>query len=494
MTSHRPRSDRLLLSRVRNAVLASRSSAPSDPLLVGVSGGPDSLCLIHLLSRLQGRLPCRLHVVHVQHGLRPGDDPADAAFVAGFSRGLGIECTVEECDTEGYRRRHPEVTSIEAAARSVRYGRFSERAAALGASTVAVAHTADDQVETVLMRLFRGSGVTGLAGMRWLSQWTEPGSGFTLHVLRPMLDMAKAETIAYCARQGIAFRHDPSNASPRFTRNRVRQDVLPVIRSVYPGVNAAILRLAAMSQAEDDFWNSEVDRHLPPDVDHASETRRLPRSFVLELPVALRARLLRRIYEGLMGHNPDARVLDLIMHAAASGAGKHVDLPGGVCMETTHDQLVLGRPAVVPPISHPSPVSLAPAGEVTWDGWAIRSELLNMALDGLPADVWTAVFDGDRIAGPLLVRGRRLGDRMVPMGMVAAKKIQDILVDARIPRQWRDQIPVVEGGGQILWVAGVRVSGHARVTDSTRKALRLTAVPASPILAQLIADSRQRSL
>ena len=494
MTSRNSRSDRQLLSLVRKGVLASVANAPSEVLLTGVSGGPDSICLLHLLSRLQGTLPCSLHVVHVQHGLRPGEGPEEAALVTHLSRSLGIECSVEGCDTEDYRRRHPAVTSIEAAARLVRYGCFCQRAASLGATTIAVAHTADDQVETVLMHLFRGSGITGLGGMRLLSRWEDPVSGAAINVLRPLLGVTKADTLAYCARHGLEFRNDPSNDSLHFDRNRMRRQVLPAIRSVYPGADAAVLRLAAASQTHDDFIRAEVERLLPPASRVEPEVLTVSRRAVLHLPDALRSHALRRLYNDLLQGIPDSRTLDLMMHALQSESPRHVDLPRGASMETSQDSVTFRRrPAEPPPPPDPHVVLTTP-GEVRWAGWSIRVEHREHPEPGVQPDNWTAEFDAASTRLPLRVRQRLPGDRMTLSGMTGSKKIQDILVDARIPRRWRDLIPLVVGGNEVLWVAGVRPSAHARLTGSLGGVLRFTALPGDPVLAELIADSRRRSL
>ncbi|OGO31766.1 MAG: tRNA lysidine(34) synthetase TilS, partial [Chloroflexi bacterium RBG_16_56_11] len=227
-----------------------------EKLLVAVSGGPDSVCLLHILAGLRKELGMELHVAHLNHRLRGAASGADATYVTGLARRLRIPATVASRDVKAYRSRHH--LSLEEAAREVRYAFLGEVADAIGAARVAVGHTADDHVETVLMHLIRGSGTRGLRGLLPRVRW--PAAGHDLTVIRPLLELTRAETAAYCRRYRLRPRADASNLAPEPFRNRIRHHLLPELRKYNPRVAEALMRTARLAADDFDFIDSEAAR------------------------------------------------------------------------------------------------------------------------------------------------------------------------------------------------------------------------------------------
>ncbi|MEK7814959.1 MAG: tRNA lysidine(34) synthetase TilS, partial [Chloroflexota bacterium] len=238
-------------------------SGNNTTLVVAVSGGPDSSALLYSLHRLGEQHRLRLHVAHLNHDFRGEEAEADARFVTALAQELGLPVTVSKRDPVEYQRQR-RISSFEQAARELRYAFLADVATEAGAAAVALGHTADDLAETVLLHLLRGSGLHGLRGMAELAPWPWPTAAPGLSMFRPLLQATKAETVAYCQELGRDYRQDTGNYLGRFTRNRVRHDLLPRLAAEYnPRVGEALTRLARTAALELDYLEEEVDRVWP---------------------------------------------------------------------------------------------------------------------------------------------------------------------------------------------------------------------------------------
>jgi tRNA(Ile)-lysidine synthase len=454
---------------------------PGQTLVVAVSGGADSVCLLYMLAGLQNELDVHLHVAHLDHRLRGGQARADARYVAGLARRLGLPATIESRDVKAYRRERR--LSLEEAAREVRYAFLAEVATAAGADRVAVGHTADDQVETILMHLIRGSGLGGLRGLRPLSRRAGAGRGLT--IVRPLLLLGREETAAYCQSRHLRPRTDISNLSPEPFRNRIRLQLLPELRKYNPRIDAALLRTARLAAADLDFIEAEVARRWR---EVAREERGLvvlDRAKLAALPPALQRRLLREAVSRWPGGLKDIEAghIENLLEALEKPAGKAIGLPGGLSFIVEHDRFLLADDGAsscpFPPLKGETPLNVP--GRSSLPGWDIRAEVVPRAAgEGLtaPSDSLTAVFDLAATGDKLSVRSRRPGDLFQPLGLGAAKKLANFMIDARIPRAWRRCVPVVVSPGRIVWVVGWRIDERVRVTEATGTLLRLTFKPA----------------
>lgn len=455
-----------IAARVRAYVLHHTLITAGDMVLVAVSGGADSLCLLYVLHALSGELGCRLHVAHLDHALRP-QSAADLPFVAAHAAALGLPCTVERRPVAPLARRQR--LSLEAAARRVRYDFLRQVAAACGASSIATGHTRDDQAETLLLHLARGSGLNGLAGMRPRRD----------DVIRPLLELSHAETSAYCAALELAPREDASNRSRRYRRNRLRHDVLPRLERVQPGAAANIARSARLLAGDLALIErlAETALHRATTTD-GSGAMAISAAAWREGAAELRPHMLRLLVMRLLGsaegfderhYRLMQRALDFMETAGA------VALPKGLWLERRGDAVTLqrGQAAAPPP---PQAQALPVPGCVVTAAGTLRSEpaVAPRAWSGLPKTV--AYLDAMAVAGGLLVRARRPGDRVRPLGLNGTRKVQDVLVDCKVPREWRDHIPIVEGPRGIAWIAGC-CSGEAYRTAPGANAVRVEWAP-----------------
>ncbi|MFO7246306.1 MAG: tRNA lysidine(34) synthetase TilS [Bacillota bacterium] len=496
---------------------------PGTAVVVAVSGGPDSTALLAALAALAPGRGYRLVAAHLDHGLRP-DSAGDARFAGQQARRFGAEFIVERCDVAGLARRWR--TSVEDAGRRARYRFLRQVAARHGCTRIAVGHHRDDQVETVLMNLLTGAGPDGIAGMR-------PRRG---SVVRPLWERRRQEILDFLRRRELVYRIDASNVDPGFMRNRVRHQLLPLLRRQYnPRIDDALWRLSQLAAAEVDYLEERAARlfrearlHLPGGI-------WLDAAALREAPVPLRRRAIRRAYwqaaagpgeaagdAGVpeaagAGGEPDraagGRALGLrhveAVEALLDRTSGAVDLPGGV--RAAHQQgRLLFRPAAPRAATRtgaagsgagpagssaepaaggapgPEPRPLPVPGRIDWEQpWGgIGAEVLEGGA-AAPGDLRRpghAYLDYEKMGSPaaLWVRAWRPGDRMRPLGAPGSRKLQDLFVDRRVPRDLRGRVPLVTLGDTILWVPGVAVAHDFRVTGGSRRLLHLFLTEAEP--------------
>lgn len=435
----------------RHAMLAG-----GERVLVGVSGGADSVALLGTLLALAPSWRLELHVLHVDHRLRP-DSARDAEFVQRLGARLGVPVEVAVVQVGP--------GSLEAAARAARHAALAAAADRLGAARIALGHTLDDQAETVLMRLLEGTGVRGLAGI-------PPVRG---RIIRPLLEARHGEAIAALEAAGLPWIEDPSNVDPKHFRNRVRHELLPLLGAVYaPDVVerlAAVARQARASvEALEGVAARELERLGRPD----GEAVTLGRSGLAALPPAVAAEVLRLAAARLgsraplraWGHRGLSRVL-------APTPPRRPFRLGGVLVEVSGDHVRVGarptRALATRPLETPGRVELPEIGHaivaqvVPADGYAVSRD---------PARV---AFDADRMPRLLLVRARRRGDRFQAFGG-GERRLKSSLIDAKVPRWERGRVPIVVADGEIVWLAGLRRAAAAPVTPATRRVLELRLV------------------
>ncbi len=446
------------------------------PLLVGVSGGADSVCLLVALAGLRRNSKLAIHAAHLNHRLRGAESDADAAYVEELCASLAVPTILESADVEGYRQRRR--LSLEEAARNVRYGFFAAAARRVGASAVALGHTADDQVETVLMHILRGSGVAGLRGMEPVSTWKARG-GAPLVLLRPLLGTRRSETEEYCEGFQLDPRKDSTNESPEFLRSRLRQELVPLLRGYNPRVDEGILRLAAAAGDADDYLRKEAARAWRRIGRVEGDEAFIDSAGLGRLPTALQAEVFRTALFALRGdlRGIEATHLQKIEELAAGAAGRSMDLPGTLSFLAGYERHRIG-----PRLVEKAPVlkrkrRLNVPGVTELPGWRadvsqVPANEADLRASGNVVHMATSVASGG-----LWVATRREGDRVRPLGMGGAKKLQDYMVDSKVPRALRDGVPLVWNATEILWVVGHRIAEKARVPEGAAEALRIEFIP-----------------
>lgn len=453
---------------------------PGQQLVVAVSGGPDSLCLLAILYALQGALAIQLQVAHFDHMLRGRQAAAaDAALVESLAQDLGIPVAQGRGDVRAHARAHK--LSLEEAGRDLRYRFLAEVARAAGAPAVAVGHTADDQAETVLMHILRGSGLPGLGGMQPRSPWPWAVEGEPLVLVRPLLTLTRAQTEAYCRARGLQPRRDPTNLSPGPLRNRIRLELLPLLRRYNPRVDIALRRLAEAA-AEDATFLRQVANQLWPQVAHETPSGvALSRPQLAALHPALRKALLREAARRVMGSTANLTATHLAaMEAALAGPGERsVALPGRLAFAAAGASATLSRlPLPTPPALPEQPLNIP--GQTRVADWLVTAQVLPREAFRRSDDPYEAYMDLNAVGRNLTVRSRRPGDRLRPLGLKGEKRLQDLLVDAKVPRSQRDAVALVCAPWGIAWVVGHRLDERAKVSSTTQRVLHLRFTPVAP--------------
>lgn len=451
-----------LLTRMAGFVSRHALWRPGGRVLVACSGGPDSLALLSLVLALKETQKLEVWVAHFDHGIRGEAGCADAVFVADFAASHAVPCRVMHEDIPAYAAKHR--LSLETAARERRYRFLRRTAAEMGPGTViAIGHQAEDQAETVLMRILRGTGLRGLAAMR-------PRRG---DVVRPLLWASRAEIEAYCLEKGLSPRQDATNGEMDAARNRIRLELMPLLRARYnPEITAALCRLADIAQDEEDFLQKGVDALWQKTVRFISGGWSLESAVFSKQPAALQEGLLRRLAEA-MGEQMNFRfahyeALKTLLIKSRTGA--KIDLPGCWRGEMVYGVLRVYQSAPVPIPWKPKHLSVP--GIVSLP--EIRAYAEAMPVEALPTDLGPNVIavDADVLPLPWEIRPRRDGDWLqVEHG---TKKLKNLLIDAKIPRNERTDIPVFTANGQIFWVGGLRQAAWGRVTFETKRIVRLT--------------------
>ena len=451
--------------------------ARQHKLVVAVSGGPDSVCLLYILVKLRGKLNVSLHIAHLNHQLRGAESEADANYVADLARKLDLPATIEQSDVKAYQAKQR--LSLEEAAREVRYTFLAQVAESIGTDRVAVGHTVDDHIETILMHLIRGSGTRGLRGLQTSSRWQSP-LGHSLTVIRPLLSVSREETTNYCQQHQLKPRIDTSNLSLSPLRNRIRQQLIPLLQSYNPQVAEAVLRTARIATDDLAFLDKEAARLWDKVAREQGKAIILDKERFLELPFALQRHLLRTATEKLLGNLKDieARHIEEIMAALNKPAGKRISLPEGLIFAIEYDKYVLS----------PDPANLSPfpileaefalkiPGKTPLPGWQAVAKIIDQEKMEGKDNGFTAYFDLGKAGRQLTVRTRQPGDRFQPLGMNQPKKLNEFMIDAKIPQAWRRRIPIVCSPQHILWVVGRRIDERVKVTENTRMVLRLEMV------------------
>lgn len=448
-----------MLRRVRRTIRARALIGSGDRVAVAVSGGADSVALAWALSDLAAKAAWSLvGLLHVHHGLRPGDADADEQFVRGLAAQLGLSCHAIRSDVRS--RADAGRLSVEAAARLVRYEALDAGARALGATLVATGHTRDDQAETVLLRLLRGAGSRGVSAVR-------PRRG---PYVRPLIDCRRADVLADLEARGAAWREDRTNEDVSIPRNYLRHQVLPVIVREWPGAVAALARFAEIADDDEQFL-TRTAAELTPAVTLSSPAgvQVLDVRGLRELPPALARRIVRQAIERADG-SASFRDIEAVRRLAGSGrlAG-HLDLSGltvertGPALRFTgagHERPV--RIAFAYELPIPGRVQIGETGAVVQASFEQDASSFRTFGDGETR----AVVQASALSLPLTVRNRRFGDRFRPFGAPGRRKLQDVFVDRKVPRTERDRVPLVaDAAGRIVWVAGVGIAEECRVTS-----------------------------
>ncbi len=458
--------------RVFRTIRQYRMVDAGDRVVVGVSGGVDSVVLLYVLHRLRNRLGIHLYSAHLNHQFRSKEAERDAEFVRRFSEKLEIPCYIES-------RNVPELIkkkklSPQDAARQVRYQFLDAIAKQVKAQKIATAHTADDQAETVLISLIRGTGIHGLGGIQPI---------LNQKIIRPLLITTRDQIEAFARAEGLDYVFDSSNISRKYLRNAVRLDLLPLLKQQF---NPAIIRrLTAYAQLfqEDAFFIDKIATeryyHICENVDRGIK---INLDLFAKEYITIQRELIYKTFEELTGTRQGLEtkhvraVVDLFTR---KGTGKRLSLPGGVIAVRSYGYGYIQQETVFPSRSYGFPVCIVVPGRTTFDDFWIDTEVLetippelSVGREIIKTQPLIQCMDCDCIIDPIRARYRCSGDCFHPLGVSGKKTLKKFFIDRKIPRDKRDSIPLFEDKNGIFWVVGYSIDDRVKITKNTQKVLR----------------------
>ncbi|MBW2296070.1 MAG: tRNA lysidine(34) synthetase TilS [Deltaproteobacteria bacterium] len=472
-----------MCAAVADTIYSRRMLQQGDRVLVGVSGGADSVALLHILLQFSASLGLNIGVAHLNHALREEASDRDAAFVTSLAQRLGLPCYSDIKDIDMLRRQTGE--GIEAAGRWARYEFYDRTAKQNGYGKIALGHHADDNAELVLMNLLRGSGPGGISGI-------PPTRG--LSIIRPLIDVRRRDILSYLYANDLPFVVDASNQNPRFLRNRVRNELIPELSKTYnPKFSEALVRIASISRAEEE-WLKKMVADLLAAASLATGKRRwiLSVAYLSGLHIAALRRVVRSALEHLDGNlngitfrHVDA-VIDIVFRKSGQS---ECHLPRRIRVrrqgnrllmikekhslrEMSRDHAAIGTPRycydVHRPVTQSTSVSIRQTGQRLAFSAIKREDLSGFRTTGQES----AFFDMEKLYFPLLLRNHQIGDRFTPLGMKGSQKVQKFFINVKIGRTQRPVCPILLSRGQVIWVVGHRMDERFKIGPETRYVLK----------------------
>lgn len=443
-------------------ILEHKLISKGDNIVAGISGGLDSMALLMILHDLKDEIDFNIIVCHVNHGVRE-EASEDQEFVRNIARDLNLDFHTINVDMVSYGKEKG--ITAEEAGRELRYGFFREIIKKLGNGKIAVAHNKNDQVETLLQRLMRGTGIHGLKGMEFKS----------MDIIRPILNVTREEIETYVDENNISYVIDKTNLLPIYNRNKVRLELIPYIQENFnPNIIETLWRLSQTANLDSSYLD-EISLENYEKLVKEENTYRvvLNGEGFSQINPSIQNRIIRlailRLTHNIQGIS-EFHITNLVDMFLNSDTGKQMDLPNNLIGRLSYNDLIIEK-------NHSSKreafeFDLTLGENIIQDlGAGIELNLVDeMKFD---QGEYTKYIDYDKIDGKLSIRNRRNGDRIHPLGMKGKKKIKDYFIDKKIPREDRDQIPLIVDGDNIIWIVGYSLSELYKVTDSTKRILEI---------------------
>jgi tRNA(Ile)-lysidine synthase len=458
-------SPRQTVQKVKHTISRHQMISEGDCVIVAVSGGPDSACLLHVLHELKNELQIHLVVAHFDHGLRPAEDESETAFVRGLAESMKLPFET----ARGHLLAKKTRGSREEVARNARYAFLERVRNKHKAQKIALGHNLNDQAETILMRLLRGSGPSGLTGM----PPCRDGS-----IIRPLIEVERSEIENYLKAKKFASVTDSSNLKIDYLRNKIRLELMPLLVEQQPQLASLLAQTAEILRDEDDYLDRITEAWFNRNVEQSPHHAfKIPITSFLSLPVALRRRVIRKAIEKV---KKDLRRISwdhieaIQRLAEAEKPQAALNLPGRLSAKRTYDHLFVSSSVK----RKPRPFHYTLDGRGTYDLKEIGrrlsvEEIKNRRGLRLRGSAWTAFLDAEKLRFPLALRSFKAGDRFIPFGMKGHKKLKDFFVDLKLPLEQRYSTPILCWNDEPIWVCGFRIDDRFKVTAETRKVLTL---------------------
>lgn len=457
----------MINEKALETIIEYKMFSPGDSVLVGVSGGADSIALLHLLHKYKEALKLSsIYVAHLNHMIRKDDAELDQRYVENISKNLGLICLSESVNVEALAAQKK--ISVEDAGRQARYAFYFQTIQKVGANKIVLGHTADDMIETFLMRLLRGAGLKGLSGI-------PPVRG---NIVRPLIKTWRKDIDLYIASLKLVPRIDYTNYESKYLRNRVRNKLLPQLKIYNLNIKEILLQTVLLLTEDYLYMESKTKEALKDIIAKEKEgSIELEATKLRALEPPIVGHLIRTAIERVKGNLAELAFSHIhsIIKNLDSTEKWEIHLPDKTYAVGSKNSLIITKETPKEPIRNSFHYTLFVPGEVIVNegGIKIKAELLD-SIPETDEQQNTVFLDFEETGLELSVRSRKEGDRFFPLGMKNAKKVQDFFVDLKIPSEDRDTIPIVESAGRIVWIAGLRIDDRAKIKKKTKKAVKLT--------------------
>ncbi|SFH73499.1 tRNA(Ile)-lysidine synthase [Tindallia magadiensis] len=453
-------------------VIESKQVNMNDHIVVGFSGGADSVCLLHALFQLADTYRLQIVAAHLNHNLRGMDSNEDATFAMNFARRHQITCVVKSVDIA--KRSKEEGVSLETAGRMSRYQFFEEVAEKIGANKIALAHHQNDQAETVLMNLIRGAGLEGLSGMPMARD----------KIIRPLLHCQRDQIEEYCRYWELPYQIDQSNQETEYFRNKVRLELIPKMKEYQPNFIESVGKASILLEQDRQYIEEKVEEAYSEVLCYKTDkVISINRSKLIQYHPSIVSRIIRKAYV-FFNTSEQTISFDQLHHVVSllnqKKTEKEVQLPGNIRAVFKADEINIGRKEdieksdSVETMEKAIPLKIPGITRLFPQNGYIRCDVFNVGkMKNRGKDPYCQYFDFDQLPEPMVIRNRREGDRLKPIGMNGSKKLKDFFIDQKIPVEKRNAIPLIASENEILWVVGHRISELVKVTQKTKKVLKI---------------------
>ncbi|MCR5356158.1 MAG: tRNA lysidine(34) synthetase TilS [Lachnospiraceae bacterium] len=439
-------------------------------VIAGVSGGADSVCLLRILKEIEPVLKLKLYAVHIEHGIRGAESRADMDFVKELCKGLNVPLNVYEEDVP-VRAAELKMT-VEEAGRHIRYEAFNKEAKLQNADAIAVAHHMGDQAETVLFNMIRGSGLKGISAMA-------PRRG---NIIRPLLNVSREEIEAYLNDIGQGYRTDSTNKDTGYSRNGIRNLIVPELESIVSGAVKHIAAAADEVREADDYIRQEAGRVRDKAVSVTAPEENVPGVYDIDIgsiskePPVIGRYVVRSVITDIYLSHKDLEALHVneVLKLTEGQSGRSVTLPRGITARRDGDHILIGRTEDVSSHEGKLCVKLDTEGKTVIPGGVFTACIEPYDKEQIiPDGLYTKWFDYDKIVDGVFVRNRRSGDHLVIDDKGHDKKLKNYLIDEKVPALKRDELILLADGSHIMWIPGMRISSHYKITHDTKRVLKI---------------------
>lgn len=459
-----------MIYKVKSFIKENNLIKDNDKILVALSGGPDSVCLLHILHSLKEEFNLTIGAAHINHMLRGEEALLDELYVEKLCEDLGISCYVARIDIDDISKKLN--ISHEMAGRDERYKFFESISNKYGYNKIAVAHNANDQAETVLMRMMRGTGLEGLGGIR-----AKRGE----NIIRPILSISREEIENYCFENELNPRIDKTNLENVYSRNKVRLDILPYMKENFnEDIIQTLNRMAIILQKDDEYINKQCQKAFNKYCQLKNDTLIIDKK-IFSLDQAIVTRIIKKSFIDYSKKyiNFEMKHIYDVIYLSERGTNKKIDLPNDIIAENIYGNIHLKRKNNLINSNENREISISikdlSNNTLEFMGYTVKIEVVNKNnnIEFSNNDL-IKYFDYDNIVDEIIIRTRRDGDKIRPFGMSGNKKVKDIFINNKVPIEDRDKVPIICFDNNIAWIVGYKVSEDYKITSKTKKIIKIT--------------------